>query len=182
MNPWRDLRRRVDDLPGALCQAPQPKSTGPWHKGLYKIFAALSTRGSDHAISILIMTTPPLVGRCLRPSRWRILPLLLSSERRQVEQDEAADEDFNASGIGKVGLENSIVLSKEDTQSEGFALRSRESEIVIEIRPGRGKPWNTPSHPPLVRLEICQRGARDQNQGSVASVQVRNGTQMVHHH
>jgi hypothetical protein len=91
------------------------------------------------------MTTPPLVRWGLRPSGGRILPLLLPSEWRQVEQDEAADDDLNASGIGEVGLENSISLSQKHAQAESFAVGSREAEIVIEIRASRGKPRNTPS-------------------------------------
>ena len=84
--------------------------------------------------------------------------------------------------FGEVGRVNSVSLLQEDAESRRLALRSCEAEIIIEIRAGRRKPWKIPSHPPFVRPEICERGARDEGRAKCCEVKVLNGTQVVHHH
>ena len=57
------------------------------------------------------------IRRLLRPSGWRVFPILLPAVRRRVEEAVGVGEPFRAAGVGRVGVEHLVVDAEEDAQT-----------------------------------------------------------------
>src|ERR1700733_435896 len=100
------------------------------------------------------MSTPPNVWLRLRPAFWRIFPCLLTAEWRQVEEGPKIAQGFVATPRCKVGAKDSVAVSQKDARTGGFVLRSRYTEIHVEVALRRGDPRQVPAHSFLVRKDV----------------------------
>src|SRR5260370_42330658 len=111
--PYRLLRRRVHLGYGGLISAPRRLSA----LSLFLLCRALPggfLRIGDYVdplrircclVLIVVVPVPPLVRRCLRITLLRILPSLLTAERRDIEAAPARPPRRVAAGGDAVGAE-----------------------------------------------------------------------------
>ena len=100
------------------------------------------------------------VGRVLWPTRWRILPIFLSSIRGHVEQPVGIGQRFGTTIVGRVGMKNVIIDPEKDTQPMRFARVRRYLKVIVEIAAKRRIPRAIPALARLVRLSFSN-GARE---------------------
>src|SRR6266511_3240731 len=73
-------------------------------------------------VLILVVAAPPLVGLGLRVPGRRVLPLLLTPERRQVEEGPHTAERLHATGRREVGTKDAVAAAQEDAEPERLAV------------------------------------------------------------
>src|SRR6187200_545499 len=73
------------------------------------------TRGRSRVLAVRVVVVPPLVRRRLRDARplGRVLPLLLASERRDVEIAPGGADVLVAAVVDEVGSEDPVALADE---------------------------------------------------------------------
>jgi len=74
--------------------------------------------------SSVVQAHPP-IGRILGPI-GRVLPRLLTPERREVEQVEHDHERFLAPPVHRPGVEHALAVAEEDADGVGFLIVDRE--------------------------------------------------------
>src|SRR5262245_54184962 len=135
----------------------------------------------ERALSfILVVATPPVVPRSLRVALGRVLPVLLATERRQVEQRPDRAYRLDAAAAREVGAVDLASVADEHGEAEqlavlvliGIRLSRAAAEIDVEVACERRDPGNLPAHPPAVGLDLLDRRARDGDERGVARVQV----------
>src|SRR5438445_3626036 len=70
---------------------------------------------------VLVVPSPPLVGRGLRVTGGRILPVLLPAERRQVEECPGGAKRLDPATGREVAAVDLIAVAKENIKAEGLA-------------------------------------------------------------
>jgi len=111
---------------------------------------------------VLVVATPPLIRRGLRPAVGRILPVFLPAERRQVQKGPGATERLDAPPGSEVGAIDVVAIAQENAKTEGLVRVARHTEVDVEVAAGRGVPRHAPAHALLVTMDVRQRSARNQ--------------------
>src|SRR5919108_91398 len=77
--------------------------------------AAMRLRRCPHCgrSRVLVVEPPPLVRRCLRVPVRRVLPLLLPSERSQVQVAPGASHGLVTAVVDEVGAEDTFAFAEE---------------------------------------------------------------------
>src|SRR5918994_1835956 len=99
--------------------------------------------------TVLVVEVPPLVRRRLRVALGRVLPLLLATERGDVEVGPRAAHGLVAAGINEVGAEDVVALADERVGAVPLA----HAEVGVEVV-GEGEPGPRPAHPLLPALDV----------------------------
>src|SRR5262245_47934640 len=92
------------------------------------------------------------VGRVLWPTRWRILPVFLSSVGGHIEQSIRVSQRFGTTIVGRVGMKNVIIDTEKDAQPMRFAPVRRCLKVIVEIATKRRIPRTIPALARLIRL------------------------------
>src|SRR5215211_5766493 len=124
-------------------------------------------RVRSRAVLVLIVLAPPLVRRGLRVALRRVLPLLLASQRGDVEVGPGAAHVLVAPVVDEVGPEDLLAVPYEGVGAVPLAHPEVRVELVRDGVP-RHRPAHAPLEPPNVLLR-CARGVRERG---VAGVQV----------
>ena len=90
------------------------------HRFIFSCSASVDM--GDHSIVVFVMPAPPSVRRGLRPPRRRVLPFLLTSERRQVEQVEIDPKPVRAARGREIGTVHGLAVAEEDAEPERFPV------------------------------------------------------------
>src|SRR5215207_7608458 len=98
-------------------------------------------------LAVLVVQVPPLVRRGLRVALGRVLPLLLASERGDVEVRPGAAHVLVAAAVDEVGAEDLVTLADERVGAVPLAHAEVGVEVVRERVPG-----HIPTHPCLPLL------------------------------
>src|SRR5213592_3975660 len=122
----------------------QPSSNTEPLSSVYKILR----------ISVLVVPAPPLVRLRLRVPVRRVFPLLLPTQRRQVEERPHAAERLGAAIRREVRAEDVVVLSNEGAEPERLAVLvdallrclGSDAEVNVEIGLERRVPRDRPAH------------------------------------
>src|SRR5215218_8327498 len=129
-------------------------------------------------LAVLVVAVPPHVARGLRVALGRVLPVLLTAERRHVEIGPDAAERLVAAGVDEVGAEDPVVV----VAVEGVgAVPLVHAEVRVELVRER-VPGDVPAHPRLPALDVRLRGTRDVRERGVACVEVREVGDLIGHH
>src|SRR3989454_1275293 len=125
----------------------------------------------------------------------RLVGILVPPLGRQVEEVIGAVQSLDAAGVARVGVEDgapgvlvehaealavrdpgvAVRVVVEHRAALDFIRRERHVVVVVEVGvPGR-HPLEAPSHAPLERLDLGERGARDGDERHIAVVQVHAG-------
>jgi len=137
---------------------------------------------ADFGVVILVVTAPPSVRHSLWPTGGRILPVLLTAERGEVKERPNASERLNAAVGRKVGAINRVAILEKDAEAERLAFVGCDTEVHVEVAFGRGDPWDAPSHPLPVLLDIRQRRAGHQAKGGIPRVQMGKVADLIDKH
>src|SRR4029077_16706110 len=78
---------------------------------------------------VLVVSVPPLVGRRLRVALGRVLPLLLASERGDVEVAPGAAHRLAAATVDEGGAKHPIVVADEGVG----AVPLGDAEVGVEV-------------------------------------------------
>src|SRR5438874_13154305 len=139
---------------------------------------------------VFVVAAPPLVRLRLRVPAGRVLPLLLATERCQVEEGPNAAEGFDATGCGEVRAKDAVAVAQEDAEAAILAVmvavrlrRFRpDADVDVELALQRRVPRDGPTHPLSVRLDLRNRRAGHERKGGVAGVQVGEVADLVDEH
>src|SRR6202050_845014 len=77
---------------------------------------------------VVIVPVPPLVRRGLGVTLWRVLPSLLTAERRDVEVAPEGPHRLVAAVVDEVCTENLVAIAEEDVVAVPFI----DAEVLIE--------------------------------------------------
>src|SRR6185437_3669698 len=102
----------------------------------------------------VVVPVPPLIGRGLGVTLWRVLPSLLTAERRDIEVAPGGPHGLIASVIDEVGAEDPLVVAEEHVVAMPFI----DTEVHVEAV-GDGVPGHLPAHPGLEARDIRLRRA-----------------------
>src|SRR4029453_3246825 len=127
------------------------------------------------------MPAPPLVWLALRIAGGRVLPLLLTAQRRQVEKRPHAAERLGAAVRREVRAEHLVAVAEKHAQAERLPIlvdaRLRRlrgtAEADVEVALERRVPRDLPPHAFPVRLDLLDRRTGDGGERGVARMQVR---------
>ena len=118
---------------------------------------------------VLVVALDPLMGCGLRVSLRRVFPLLLSSQRRDVEVAVDASYALVAAAVEKIGEEDpGLVVAKEHERGVPLVGTEVGVEVVRDRVPGE----DLPAHSRSVALDLGLRGARDERERGVPCVQM----------
>src|SRR6202035_585228 len=93
---------------------------------------------------VTLMPVPPLVRSALRVALRRVLPDLLTTERRHVEVAPSGAHRLVAAAVDEVGAEHALAVADERVVAVPFG----HSEVGVEAV-GDGVPGDLPAHPRL---------------------------------
>src|SRR5262245_19759391 len=85
---------------------------------------------------VRVVVVPPLVGRCLRVALGRVLPLLLATERSDVEVVPGVPHLLVAPVVDEVGAEDPTVLADERIRAVPLVDVEVPVEVVSDRVPG----------------------------------------------
>ena len=125
----------------------------------------------------LVVPVPPLVGRGLGVALRRVLPLLLPPQGGDVEVAPGAAHRLVAAVVDEVGPEHPVAVADERVR----AVPLVHAEVGVEPV-GHGEPRHRPPHPLLQPRDLGLRAPRDEDQGGVAGVQVREVGDLIGEH
>ena len=123
---------------------------------------------------IALVPVPPLVGSALGVALRRVLPLLLTPERRHVEVAPDCAHRLVAAGVDEVGAEHALAVADERV----VAVPLIHPEVGVEAV-GDGVPGNYPAHSRFEARDVGLRRTRGVHEGRVARVQVREVADLV---
>ena len=83
--------------------------------------------------SVRVVQPHPLVGRLLRPSRGRVLPALLPTVRREVEQVEHQHERLLAARERRPGVKDALAIAEEHADRLPLLTVDRCVEVLVEV-------------------------------------------------
>src|SRR4051812_46800915 len=101
------------------------------------------------------MPVPPLVRWGLGIALWRVLPVLLTSERGHVEVAPGASHCFIAAVVDEVSAKHLVAVADERVMAVPFV----HAEVGVEAV-GDGVPRHLPTHPRLQALDVWLQRAR----------------------
>src|ERR1700726_1672653 len=116
---------------------------------------------------VTLVPVPPLVRSALGVALRRILPGLLTPERRHVEVAPGGAHRLIAAAVDEVGSEYALALADERVVAVPFI----HSEVGVEAV-GDGVPGDFPAHPRLQARDVGLRCTRGIHEGRVARVQM----------
>ena len=119
------------------------------------------------------MTAVPGVCGVLGPTVRRILPLLLPTERRQVQVGPVAAEMLNAPILGVIRPPDRCAVSEEHADPVVLETVHGCAHVLVELGADRRVPGQVPTHPPPILLELVEFGPRRQHKRHVSGVEVR---------
>jgi NAD(P)-dependent dehydrogenase (short-subunit alcohol dehydrogenase family) len=102
-------------------------------------------------LAVRIVVVPPLVGRSLRIALGRVLPLLLTAERRDVEVTPGCPHRLVAPIVDEVGAEYPLAVTEEGIG----AVPLVHAEVGVEAI-GKRVPGDVPAHALLQALEASR--------------------------
>src|SRR5262249_26552252 len=117
---------------------------------------------------ILIVPVPPLVRRALRITLRRIFPLLLPSQRSEVQIAPDAPHRLVGSVVDEVRAKHFLAVADEHVMTVPLVHAKVRVETI-----SHGVPRHLPTHSRLQPLNVLLRRARSVCQRSVALVQMR---------
>src|ERR671914_1727893 len=129
----------------------------------------------SRVLPVLVVVVPPLVRRGLRVALGRILPLLLASERRDVEVCPGGAHRLVAALVDEAGAEDPVAVADEGVGSVPLV----HAEVLVELVSDRVPGDLLPAHLRLPALDLRLRRARDEGERGVAGVQMRQVGDLV---
>src|SRR6476659_9599707 len=93
---------------------------------------------------VIVMPVPPLVRRALGVTLWRVLPSLLTAERRDIEVAPGGPHRLVAAAVDEVCAEHPLAVAEEYVVAVPFS----DAEVRVETI-GDGVPGHLPFHPRL---------------------------------
>src|SRR5690348_11023665 len=118
------------------------------------------------------MPAPPFVRRRLWPPGRRILPTLLTSIRRRIEEAPDISDGFGAASGGEVGAVDLLPPAQEDRKPMTLLLGGGQPEIRIEAGLRARHPAMRPAHALAIRFDIRKRRTGDERQRDAPGLQV----------
>src|SRR6516164_10512358 len=118
--------------------------------------------------SRLVVPDPPVVRRGLGIALRRVLPLLLTPERGDVEVGPGAAHRLVAAVVDEVGTEHAVAVTDERI----CAMPLIDSEVLVEVVGDRVPRDQPPSHARLQARDVRLRRTRDEGESGVAGVQM----------
>src|SRR3954452_24838283 len=112
---------------------------------------------------------PTAVGRRLRPTFGRVLPLLLAPVGQQVEERERVTQLLGAATLRVVRAVRGVALTEEDVDLEATARR--RTHVGAERAVGGRVPRHLVADPRLVRQRLVDRSLRDDHEPRVVGVE-----------
>src|ERR1700744_1461487 len=123
---------------------------------------------------VVVVPVPPLVGRGLWVTFWRVFPGLLTAERREVKVAPGGAHRLVAAAVDEVRAKHLLTVVEEHVVPMPFIHAEVRVEAVSD-----GVPGNLPVPP---RLEPCDVGlgcGRGVDQGGIAGVQMGQVSHLV---
>src|SRR6202140_2188223 len=102
----------------------------------------VTAREGRSGVAVFVVPVPPRVRWGLRVALGRVLPVLLTSERGQVEVAPGAPHRFVATIVDEVGAVHIVVVPDERVRPVPFV----HAEVGVEAV-GHGVPGHLPVHP-----------------------------------
>src|SRR5918992_3428391 len=116
---------------------------------------------------IVVVPVPPLVRRGLRVTLRRVLPSLLTAERRDIEVAPGAPHRLVAAAVDEISAEHSVAIADECI----VAVPLVHAEVAVEAVPD-GVPRDLPAHARLQARDVRLRRARGVRERGIARVQM----------
>src|SRR6266496_1941896 len=116
---------------------------------------------------VVVMPVPPLVRRGLRVSLGRVLPGLLTAERREVEVAPCTSYRLVAAAVDEVCAEHLFTVAEKYVVAVPFI----NAEVLVESV-GHRVPGHLPAHPRLETRDVPLGRAGGPGEGRVASIQM----------
>src|SRR5450631_1381783 len=116
---------------------------------------------------VVVVPVPPLVRRSLGVTLWRVLPTLLTAERREVEIAPGGPHCLVAAVVDEVGAEHLVAVADECI----VAVPLVHAEVLVEAV-GHGVSRHLPTHSYLQPLDVLLWCARGVGERGVAGVQM----------
>src|SRR5215475_7040752 len=101
---------------------------------------------------VVVVPVPPLVRRGLGVTLWRVLPSLLTTERRDVEIAPGAPHRLVATAVDEVRAEYPLAVAEEHVVAVPFI----DAEVRVEAG-GDRVPGHLPAHPRLQARDVRLR-------------------------
>src|SRR5215467_13146276 len=93
---------------------------------------------------VVVVPVPPLVWRGLGVTLWRVLPNLLTAERREVEVAPGGSHGLVPAVVDEVCAEHPLAIADEYVVAVPFI----DAKVRVEVV-GDGVPGHLPAHPRL---------------------------------
>src|SRR5215468_12579690 len=103
---------------------------------------------------VVVVPVPPLIWRGLGVTLRRVLPGLLTAERREVEVAPDGPHRLVAAVVDEVCVEYSLAVAEEHVVAVPFI----DAEVLVEAV-GHGVPRHLPAHPRLQASDVRLRRA-----------------------
>src|SRR5215813_2066397 len=103
---------------------------------------------------VVVVPVPPFVRRGLGVTLWRVLPLFLTAERRDVEIAPGGPHGLVAAAVDEVCAEHPLAVVEEDIVAVPFI----DAEVRVEAV-SDGVPRHLPAHPRLQARNVRLRRA-----------------------
>src|SRR6202790_752074 len=116
---------------------------------------------------VTLVPVPPLVRSALGVALRRVLPRLLTPQRRHVEVAPGGAHRLVAAAVDEVGAEHALAVTDERV----VAVPLIHPEVGVKAV-GDGNPRDFPAHPRLQARDVGLRCTRGIHEGRVARVQV----------
>src|SRR5215471_12202233 len=101
---------------------------------------------------VVVVPVPPLVWRRLGVTFWRVLPSLLTAERREIEIAPRGPHCFIAAVVDEVCAEHLVAVAEEHVVPVPFIDAEVHVEVVCDRVPG-----HVPAHPCLQSRDLRLR-------------------------
>src|SRR6266496_6176565 len=107
---------------------------------------------------VCVVVVPPLVWRGLGIALRRVLPVLLATERGDVEIAPSAPHRLIATAVDEIGAKHAIAVADEGVG----AVPVVHTEVGVEVVRQRVPRDKLPTHPRLQALYVRLLGPRDE--------------------
>src|SRR6516225_3824221 len=116
---------------------------------------------------VVVVPVPPLVRRGLGVTLWRVLPNLLTAERRDIEVVPGGPHRLVAAAVNEVCAEHPLAVAEKHV----VAVPLVHAEVCVEAVYDR-VPGHLPAHPRLQERDVRLRRTRGVSERRVTGVQV----------
>src|SRR5207248_2550467 len=107
----------------------------------------------------------------------RVLPLLLASERSDVEVVPSAPHLLVAAVVDEVGAENTVTIADECVRAVPLVHAEVGVETILD-----GVPRHLPVHPRFHAFDVRLRRPRSEYESGVTGVQMGDVSDLIGHH